>query len=56
MRWLKNTPNAANKQGRSQRRKRTVTKNGIHFWKISLAPTPGIVDQVNVAKTSIHWR
>jgi hypothetical protein len=34
----------------------TVTKNGIHFWKISLTPTPGIVDQVKVAKTSIHWR
>jgi hypothetical protein len=49
-------PRAVNKQGRSRRRKRTVIESDIHFWKIALTPTAGIVDQVNVAKTSIHWR
>jgi hypothetical protein len=50
------SPPAAKKQGRARNRKRTVTESDIHFWKIFLTSTPGIVDQANVAKTSIHRR
>jgi hypothetical protein len=53
MRRLKKRAQALSNQGRPKYGKPTLTKNGIHFWKIFAPPSEGFVENDNVVEASI---